>query len=447
MADNFIETYKEICINSERQKAFCSNAIEKDKRLFKILNSNIKTYNTYYKYLNDVYRHPELDNHQKKKKLADINLYSKDRTNMSVESKAKIALKIFDEIEKGSFLRDLMIFVFSLDSNINIPESAEFITDVLPREILQKYDFYLKEAYKKQSILNPIYGLFVFYSDKEFLYQYINYITDMTKDQEKILISIDNDQQNFINKKRIHNLQKGSLLNEALIGSLYFKLCELNFNEVDGYKNIIHKILTEYEALVNEIDLPKKPKSNEWLKLEKILVNLPNDEKKVLLSCFGNISHNFNKFEHDTEQRNIQMVKSFGSGYDTMRTAKSRVGQSKFRKNLINQVNVCKCRIKDCHIDKIEFLKASHILEWSKSSEQEKVDPNNGLLLCPIHDFLFDSHFISFTDNGKIMISKDIPLNLYNEFNINSNSEITIFEGNKKYLEEHRKEFYDRESI
>ena len=130
-----------------------------------------------------------------------------------------------------------------------------------------------------------------------------------------------------------------------------------------------------------------------------------------------------------------------------MRTVKSRVGQSKFRKNLISQFDICKCRIKNCPVNKIEFLKASHILEWSKSNEKEKVDPNNGLLLCPIHDFLFDSHFISFTNDGKILISKDVPINLYNDFNISFNSKINVFEENKKYLEKHRKIFFEKEKL
>ena len=46
-----------------------------------------------------------------------------------------LALKINDVFEEGSFIRDFMIFAFSLNTNCQIEESAEFIVDVLPKKI------------------------------------------------------------------------------------------------------------------------------------------------------------------------------------------------------------------------------------------------------------------------------------------------------------------------
>jgi len=47
-----------------------------------------------------------------------------------------------------------------------------------------------------------------------------------------------------------------------------------------------------------------------------------------------------------------------------------------------------------------ELLVASHVKPWSKCENQhEKISPNNGLLLCSIHDRLFDRGFMTFDEN------------------------------------------------
>ncbi|MBW9169758.1 HNH endonuclease [Clostridium estertheticum] len=88
---------------------------------------------------------------------------------------------------------------------------------------------------------------------------------------------------------------------------------------------------------------------------------------------------------------------------------KVRIGQSKFREALIKK-HGCKCAI--CKMNIKELLIASHIKEYSKCEKNEHIDVQNGLLLCPNHDKLFDRHLISFLNNGKIIISEKI--NLYN---------------------------------
>ena len=441
MENEFIKIYNEILEDENRKKEFCSGALRQDKRLFKIFDSNLKTCNTYYKYLYDVVKRPEIDNHQKVTKLKDIKLYSDSENDKIMKNRSSIALKINSGIEENSFLRDLIMFAFMLDSDIDINKSVEFITDVLPENILLNYNYYLKSAYKDQTILNPIYGLFVFYSDKEFLYQYINYISYLDNEKKEQLEALNNDKNNYINSRRIKDVQKGSFLNEALIGALYFKLCEMNLEEIHGYSNIIKKILSEYKELIKYIEIPNIPEESEWEKLEEILNALTADEKNELLRSFGNISDDTNEYEQGSEQKSIKMIHSFGHGHDVMRTAKSRIGQTKFRRNLIEQMGTCKCRIKECSINKIDFLRASHILEWKYSSSEQKTDPNNGLLLCPMHDFLFDGHFITFDDSGSIKISKVISPDFYKDFNISKDMSIDIYDGNKEYLAIHRQIF------
>src|SRR3546814_3413344 len=52
-------------------------------------------------------------------------------------------------------------------------------------------------------------------------------------------------------------------------------------------------------------------------------------------------------------------------------------------------------------------LRASHIKPWSKcASGDERVDGNNGLLLSPTADHLFDRGWITFEDDGALEIGR-----------------------------------------
>jgi hypothetical protein len=107
-------------------------------------------------------------------------------------------------------------------------------------------------------------------------------------------------------------------------------------------------------------------------------------------------------------------------GEDREVITKTRIGQSLFRKNLHAYWEGCS--VTGCLL--FSVLKASHIKPWKDSNPLEKVDPNNGLLLSPNLDSLFDSGFISFNSRGVILIS---PL-LSNEdlSSLNINNQMTL---------------------
>lgn len=113
---------------------------------------------------------------------------------------------------------------------------------------------------------------------------------------------------------------------------------------------------------------------------------------------------------------------------------KSRVGQSAFKKALLR--NDKKCRL--CGVSDERFLVASHIKPWSQSNNQERLDVNNGLLLCPNHDALFDKGYISFDDNGIIMISDSLVEGTKVFLNINESMNIRMNEGQQHYMKWHR---------
>lgn len=121
---------------------------------------------------------------------------------------------------------------------------------------------------------------------------------------------------------------------------------------------------------------------------------------------------------------------------------KSRIGQSKYRKSLINKYKRCLV----CGISDEKFLIASHIKPWSESEANEKLDINNGLLLCVHHDALFDKNLISFTDTGDIVISDEVSKHTQQLLNINENTKLKLElnSNTKKYLKFHREKFLNK---
>ena len=117
---------------------------------------------------------------------------------------------------------------------------------------------------------------------------------------------------------------------------------------------------------------------------------------------------------------------------------KVRVNQGVFRDQLLKKYTKC-CL---CGVGDASFLIASHIKPWAESESNEKLDLENGFLLCPNHDKLFDGGWISFDDDGKIMVSVALQHNDKIFMNIQEDMKITISEKNRQYLQFHRKKIF-----
>lgn len=80
-----------------------------------------------------------------------------------------------------------------------------------------------------------------------------------------------------------------------------------------------------------------------------------------------------------------------------------RVGQYRFRKLVMSYWNN-KCAVTGTK----HFLTAGHIKPWKDSDDAERLDVFNGLALSPVYDKAFDNGFISFSNEGTIIISKEL---------------------------------------
>ena len=80
----------------------------------------------------------------------------------------------------------------------------------------------------------------------------------------------------------------------------------------------------------------------------------------------------------------------------------ARIGQGKFGSEIREQWNH-RCCVTGSST--AAALEASHIKRWAESNDQERLDPNNGLLLTANLHKLFDAGLISFDDTGKMLVS------------------------------------------
>jgi hypothetical protein len=118
-----------------------------------------------------------------------------------------------------------------------------------------------------------------------------------------------------------------------------------------------------------------------------------------------------------------------------------RLGQPWFRAQILDKWDY-KCAVTG--YDNFAVCIASHIVPW-KDSEEDRLEIDNGILLSPDLDALFDKKLISFQDNGQIIISKKIEKKV-NVLGINEHMSLSkVNEGMKKYLSWHREEFFKQE--
>lgn len=120
-----------------------------------------------------------------------------------------------------------------------------------------------------------------------------------------------------------------------------------------------------------------------------------------------------------------------------------RTKQQLFRDRLIG----CEkgCRITG--IEDLRFLRASHIKPWSKSTAGERVDGQNGLLLAPHADHLFDRGWISFSNDGRLLVAGDLPSDVEEllKLNLKRGRRYGLFsEKQREYLDFHRDVVFER---
>lgn len=122
---------------------------------------------------------------------------------------------------------------------------------------------------------------------------------------------------------------------------------------------------------------------------------------------------------------------------ERMAIIQSRVGQGAFRKSLMDKYDG-HCIVTG--IDHPKLLVASHIKPWAVSTNEERLNVNNGLLLSATYDRLFDCGLITFNKTGRIYLSRFIGNENVKRLNLEADRQYDLrLDGcMEEYLEYHR---------
>jgi putative restriction endonuclease len=139
------------------------------------------------------------------------------------------------------------------------------------------------------------------------------------------------------------------------------------------------------------------------------------------------------------EQTLERQVTNDSSIRETERQAliRARNGQGLFR-DRVSKIET-KCRVTG--VENPVHLVASHCKPWRDSTNEERLNGDNGLLLTPSIDHLFDRGFIGFEDNGKLIISPVAHKPSLQRMGIEISKVVNVggfTTGQKQFLEFHR---------
>jgi hypothetical protein len=116
---------------------------------------------------------------------------------------------------------------------------------------------------------------------------------------------------------------------------------------------------------------------------------------------------------------------------------RSRIGQGLF-KDRVKKIET-RCRI--TQVDNPTHLIASHCKPWRDANNEERLNGENGLLLTPSIDHLFDRGFIGFENNGELIISPVAHRPSLQRMGIKTDKTVnvgTFTQGQREFLDFHR---------
>lgn len=162
-----------------------------------------------------------------------------------------------------------------------------------------------------------------------------------------------------------------------------------------------------------------------WLSAKNIITNKEELDNNIVIEKAKEIEEEISSLNVDgASQKAIVNV---------------RVNQDIFRNYLLKRYK--RCRL--CGVENPTLLIASHIKPWAESEAKEKLDVDNGFLMCPNHDKIFDKGYITFDDDGKIIIFDKLTETDKELLNVDSTKHIELTEDNKKYLKFHRENIFN----
>jgi predicted restriction endonuclease len=249
---------------------------------------------------------------------------------------------------------------------------------------------------------------------------------DLIKYLEETKIEYLNPEQPYINKDSLPTLwadRKNEV--ESLPEKIEFEIQEQN--QIEGPRVYVKSNELAYK-LIRKLSLPNIT----YISIVK-LSNTDNIEYyfRLFADYFGDIKHPYEV------RKEIKLLEKVTDLEEKFTQSRARIGQGKYRKNLLQQCPICPITL----VSDDRLLIASHIKPWAKSNSQEQLDPHNGFMFTPTFDFLFDRGFMSFTNNKRTILSPFLSKMTYSKLNISNNKTIPhliMDDKREKYLKYHR---------
>ena len=135
--------------------------------------------------------------------------------------------------------------------------------------------------------------------------------------------------------------------------------------------------------------------------------------------------------------KKINKVRNFKKKYIEY-IVKGRVGQQRFRKDLIDYYGCCQL----CGIKKHEILVASHSKPFEKCNNKEAVNFYNWLLFCRNDDKLYNDGYISFDNDGNLLISCEMDDIDIQQFNLKNVKKLELEPEHKEFIKWHRNNIF-----
>ena len=179
---------------------------------------------------------------------------------------------------------------------------------------------------------------------------------------------------------------------------------------------------------------------HELIKISDGLKDLPiyqerNTIGKNMYSCALKAFIEYRKSESSEElEHDIENIIEDKTIAETEKSTyiNTRIGQGKYRRELIGYWEACALT----GFADTRFLVASHIKPWKVSNHKQRLDFYNGLLLLPNLDKIFDLGFITFENNGNIIISN--YLEETTKLGVTQNMSVNLNNRHQEYIEYHR---------
>ena len=114
---------------------------------------------------------------------------------------------------------------------------------------------------------------------------------------------------------------------------------------------------------------------------------------------------------------------------------KARRGQGVFRSSVL--LSETECRV--TRVSDAKHLRASHIKPWRDANNLERLNGQNGLLLSPHIDHLFDQGYITFSNTEQLLVVPDVRTNLLDKWGIDAGTSVGEFNRQQQaFLDYHR---------